>query len=319
MQNPRRKGATAIHSAYQFCFSVPDLSVAQTYYNQFGLKVDRQADRLALSTFHSPHTWGYVLDGAGARKKLEYLTLGAYSEDLSDLESQALANGAKPAKPHPKAAERDGFWIHDPDGNLLQVAIREKVTANEKAVGDPILYKKNPIGVPIAHARGETKQVRPLRMSHILLFSTNVPRSVAFYSDALGLRLSDGSADIVAFTHGAHSSDHHLLAFFKSSAPGLHHTSWTVANLDEVGLGMEQMLAAGHKEGWGVGRHVIGSNYFYYVRDPWGSFTEYSYDIDFIGVDTNWPAANYSPESSLYLWGPNVPDYFGENTEALSP
>ena len=49
---------------------------------------------------------------------------------------------------------------------------------------------------------------------------------------------------------------------------GLHHTSWCVASLDDVGLGMEQMSAAGHGEGWGVGRHVLGSNYFRYVRDP---------------------------------------------------
>jgi catechol 2,3-dioxygenase-like lactoylglutathione lyase family enzyme len=318
MENPRRAGVTAIHSAFQFCFSVPDLSVAEVYYKQFGLKVDRQGDRLALSTYHGPHTWGYVLDGRGQKKRLEYLTLGAYAEDLDDLQRQAMANGAKPADAHPSAVTSDGFWIRDPDNNLLQIAVREKVTPNEKAKGSAILYKENAINVPIAHARGETPQVRPQRLSHILLFSTDVARSVAFYSNALGLRLSDKSADIVAFTHGAHSSDHHLLAFLKSSAPGLHHTSWAVANLDEVGLGMEQMLAAGHKEGWGVGRHVIGSNYFYYVRDPWGSFTEYSYDIDFIGVETQWPAADYLPESSLYLWGPGVPEYFGENTEATS-
>ena len=27
---------------------------------------------------------------------------------------------------------------------------------------------------------------------------------------------------------------------------------------------------------------VLGSNYFHYVRDPWGSFAEYSCDIDYI-------------------------------------
>jgi catechol 2,3-dioxygenase-like lactoylglutathione lyase family enzyme len=316
MVNPKRDGVVGIHSACQFCFSVPDLSVAEKYYGEFGLKVEKQGDRIALSTFHSPHTWGYVLDGRGGKKQLEYLTLGAYPEDLEALRLQALANGATLANPHSRAISEEGFWIRDLDGNLLQVAVRDKVTPNDKPESQSILYKKNSVNVPIAFARGETPQVKPLRLSHILLFTTDVGRSVEFYSSALGLRLSDKSADIVAFTHGPHSSDHHLLAFLKSTAPGLHHTSWAVANLDEVGLGMEQMFAAGHKEGWGVGRHVIGSNYFYYVRDPWGSFTEYSYDIDFIGVDTNWPAADYSPESSLYLWGPGVPEYFGENTEA---
>ena len=110
-------------------------------------------------------------------------------------------------------------------------------------------------------------------------------RSVRFYSEALGLRLSDHSGDIIAFLHGAHASDHHLIAFAKSDGPGLHHSSWDVATFDDVGLGMQQMIDRGHSARWGVGRHVLGSNYFRYVRDPWGSFAEYSYDIDFIPAD----------------------------------
>ncbi|AJX00610.1 2,3-dihydroxybiphenyl dioxygenase domain protein [Burkholderia gladioli] len=75
------------------------------------------------------------------------------------------------------------------------------------------------------------------------------------------------------------------------------------------------MRNAGYLEGWGVGRHVLGSNYFYYVRDPWGSFAEYSFDIDYVPNDIDWPSANHAPEDSLYVWGPAVPDYFFTNFE----
>ena len=78
-----------------------------------------------------------------------------------------------------------------------------------------------------------------------------------------------------------------------------------------------QMLAEGWDRGWGVGRHVLGSNYFYYVRDPWGSYCEYSYDIDYIPAGFEWPAANHDPEDSLYLWGPNVPEDFVVNYEVV--
>ena len=44
-----------------------------------------------------------------------------------------------------------------------------------------------------------------------------------------------------------------------------------------------------------MGRHVLGSNYFYYVRDPWGSYAEYSHDIDFVPAGSIWPAAIASP------------------------
>ena len=134
----------------------------------------------------------------------------------------------------------------------------------------------------------------------------------------LGLRLSDHSGDMIAFMHGPHGSDHHLVAFAKSHAPGLHHSSWDVGSIDDVGNGGEQMRAAGHDKGWGVGRHVLGSNYFYYVRDPWGSYAEYSHDIDFVPHDLEWPAADHPPHDSLYVWGPPVPDDFITNHEPLS-
>jgi len=75
------------------------------------------------------------------------------------------------------------------------------------------------------------------------------------------------------------------------------------------------MNAAGYKHGWGTGRHVLGSNYFHYVQDPWGSFSEYSADIDYISEGKPWPSGDFPPEDSLYLWGPDVPSDFIFNTE----
>jgi len=150
------------------------------------------------------------------------------------------------------------------------------------------------------------------------MFTSDVARSLRFYTDVLGLRLSDYSGEFIAFTHGAHSSDHHLLAFAKSDGPGLHHSSWDVSTFDEVGLGMQQMIDRGYPDGWGVGRHVIGSNYFRYVMDPWGSFAEYSYDIDFIPADVDWQAADHPPDDLIYVWGPPMPDYFIVNHESAA-
>jgi hypothetical protein len=54
------------------------------------------------------------------------------------------------------------------------------------------------------------------------------------------------------------------------------------------------------------------------VRDPWGSFAEYSYDIDFIPSDMEWNAGDHPPEDSFYVWGPVCPDYFVVNHETAS-
>jgi hypothetical protein len=139
--------------------------------------------------------------------------------------------------------------------------------------------------------------------------------AVKFYDDVLGLKLSDHSGEGIAFMHGRHGSDHHLIALAKSEAGGLHHSSWDVGSIHEVGLGSEIMRDKGFMRGWGVGRHVLGSNYFYYVQDPWGSFCEYSFDIDFCPADKDWQAADHPPEDSFYVWGPTPPADFVVNYE----
>src|SRR5262249_60363551 len=116
----------------------------------------------------------------------------------------------------------------------------------------------HPEGRGAAPARSAAGRVHPRRLSHVLLFSSNVPRSVKFYSEALGLRLSDHSGELIAFMHGAHASDHHMLAFAKSEGPGYHHSSWDVASIDEVGIGTATMQVSGYARAWGPGGERIG-------------------------------------------------------------
>jgi catechol 2,3-dioxygenase len=67
-----------------------------------------------------------------------------------------------------------------------------------------------------------------------------------------------------------------------------------------------------------MGRHVLGSNYFHYVRDPWGSYCEYSHAIDFIRGDGSWKPSHVTPDNGFYLWGPLPPDDFAYNYESPS-
>ena len=211
------------------------------------------------------------------------------------LDQQGIARITAPA-----GADDGGIWIAGPDGLPLQLRAAPKSSPSAPAPQTPPQPCANAGRAP---ARSRAPRVQPLYLSHILLFSADVARATRFYVDVLGLRVSDTSGDVIAFLHSPHGSDHHLIALAKSGGLGLHHTSWCVASLDDVGLGMEQMSAAGHGEGWGVGRHVLGSNYFRYVRDPWGSYAEYSYDIDFVAPGAPWPATDHPPEDALYVWG----------------
>ncbi len=307
--NHSEHAAAAVHSIDHFALNVPDLDTAGHFFASFGLEVSQDPHGLAISAADG-HRWARIF--RGEHKALAYLCMSCFEPDFAMLKRQLEAAGAITAAP-PEQGESDGFWFRDPDGNLLQLKVGAKTTPFAKA--------PNPwINVP-SNARGSMNRslapiIKPRRLSHVLLFTPDVSGALAFYQRGLGVRLSDRSQDIIAFSHAPHGCDHHLIAFVKSSAKGWHHCSWDVEGVDEVGLGASQMSRAGYSEGWGTGRHVLGSNYFHYVRDPWGSFSEYSAHMDYVDAGVEWPAADHPAEDSLYLWGPDVPPYFIVNTEA---
>src|SRR5690606_13932018 len=123
-----------------------------------------------------------------------------FQGDLPAIEAQARAAGADFDSPSPHK-DAVGIWYHDPDGNLVQVKEGPRTMPTSKA----------PFHVPVAgadqrgaHARAECGPVRPRRLSHVLLFAPDVLRAVKFYGDAVGVRLSDKSLDVLAFTHAPH-------------------------------------------------------------------------------------------------------------------
>ncbi len=305
-----RPGIRAVHSVDRVVLTVPDQAIAENFYSDFGLDVQRTGDKLHLKTFGNPQIWAEVVQDEGV-KRLQYVRFGIYAEDEAFFR-QKIDELKLGTAPH-RLGTADGIWLNGPDGFSMQLVVAAKASPTVRSA--PTVVPPTPPGKGAAPARSKAPRVRPRHLSHVLLFSPDVLRSVAFYRDVLGLKLSDHSGDGIAFMHGAHGSDHHLVALAKSHASGLHHMSWDVGSINEIGLGAEHMKMKGHKHGWGVGRHVVGSNYFYYVRDPWGSWCEYSFDIDHIPADLDWVAADHPGEDSFYAWGPDVPADFVTNHE----
>lgn len=306
----RRLGALGVHSLDHFAFSVPDLAEAKRFYTEFGLDVREAGDALELYTFGHPHRWGIIRKGE--RKKLDYISFGVFEDDLPRFREHLDMLGHELIAP-PPGAQSEGIWIRNPDDIPLELRAAKKSTADTKSSFD--VASVGP-GESAAIPRSKAPRVYPRRLSHFLTFSTDVLRDIDFYQKALGLRLSDHSGGIVAFLHAVHGCDHHLLALAGSSAAGMHHSSWDVGSIQDVGLGAAHMASQGYDRGWGLGRHVLGGNYFHYVRDPWGSYAEYSCDIDYIPAGLDWPAGDHPPEDSLYLWGPPPPEDFIRNFEA---
>jgi catechol 2,3-dioxygenase-like lactoylglutathione lyase family enzyme len=305
----RRMDLLGVHSVDHFCVAVPDLSKAREFYSAFGLAPAVQGGELALFDAGRAHRWGRFIEGP--RKHLQYVSFGAYADDMPRFAARLEQLGIERLKA-PPGLDDASIWLRSPQGHLVEIRTADKVSPNEPSafVADP----------PASNTRGtvcrtEAPRVYPRRLSHVALYTPDVGASIDFFRDVLGLRLSDRSQNIVAFLHGVHGSDHHLIALVTSPGPGFHHCSWDVGSVQEVGLGAAHMASNGHTAGWGFGRHVLGSNYFHYVRDPWGSYCEYSAGMDYVPCGTDWQATDSPPQDSMFLWGPAPPQDFVTNFE----
>ncbi len=306
----RRTNALGVHSLDHFALVVPDLQEARQYYEAFGLDVREDGAALHLYTHGHPHRWGVLTEGS--RKALQYLSFGIFADDVQRFQAHLQECQIERLDP-PPGHESNGFWFRDPDGTLVELKVAEKSSPSAKSPATLDSVPANRRGAPM---RGQAMPVQPRRMAHVLLFAREVTRAIAFYTRVLGLRLSDEAGGVIAFLHGVHGSDHHMVAFAKSDGPGFHHCSWDVGSIGDIGVGAAQMADKGFSAGWGLGRHVLGSNYFHYVRDPWGSYCEYSCDIDYLAADRDWEGESHNVENSLYLWGPEPPLDFTFNYEA---
>jgi len=302
-----------VHSIGHFAMTVPDVDRARHFFIEFGLDVRDTVNGIDLYTFGNDHRWGAIR--RGPKKRLQYISLLAYEADMQRWRDHLDLKGIAEIKaPLESDVGSNGIWIATPDGLPVHLGPGEKNSPDHRDTVIPTRRHSIERGAPL---RGTTPPTRPTRLAHILMFTRSLHASIDFFTKALGLRLSDHSGG-VAFMHGAHGSDHHLLAFAQSDGYGLHHSAWTVASVDEIGLGSERMIQQGYARGWGLGRHVLGSNYFRYIRDPWGSYAEYSFDIDFVPASTDWEVWSPPPENSLYIWGPEVPPDFVRNYETAT-
>lgn len=303
--------APAVHSLDRFAIVVPDLDKARRFYSGFGVGIEQSGNALAVRAAESKAPCGLFFEGD--RKKLHHLSFGIYEPDATTFAARLQVKGIVRLDP-PAGFSDEGLWFRDPEGNLVELRIAEKSSPDAKT---PVVFSSSAPGSAGATRRSTAPKATPQRLSHVLLFARDVLAQARFYNETLGLRLSDHCADIIAFLHAPHGSDHHVLAFAKSGGPGFHHSSWVVSSIDEIGLGAMQMSEAGFPAGWGLGRHVIGSNYFHYVRDPWGSWSEYTCDLDYVPKGTRWQAQDYPPEDAVYVWAPAMPDDFIVNHELL--
>ena len=304
----------AVLGALSVTLEVPDVESGVKFYTDAGLvgTVDGQVARLRCEGQDRDTV---LLLGGAPRKRLHHISLRA--DDLDGIAGRVGEQRGKVVGA-PAGFEDNGLWVQDPHGMLIHLS--ERPADPELTAADP--YQINAPGRVVRTRRSAMlpgaayPPAKPLRLGHLLVFSPDVPASVRFMTEALGMGLADRAQDIIAFCCARKDSEHHVVAFAKSPDIGFHHMSLQVHDPDEVGRGGRALLAKSGRGDWGFGRHTIGSNFFHYIQDPWGSWFEYYSDMDHIDDYSLWTPTNYGMEDSLANWGPEVPSDFVHNYEA---
>ena len=288
----------ALHGLAHLTLGVPDVEAASTFYDDFGLQSTGDG-RFSSSAGGEQLT----LVHRRVRALVEY---ACAADDRDDIDRIRVA------------ATRHGIDTRDEGGDLVMaepvVGVSVRVTVRDRIVQTPVTVE--PINAPGVRARGsqrapgifERDGTTPRRLGHALYTTPDMAASQSFLNDVLGFRTSDVVPGLISFNRC--STDHHNIGLINAPVPFFHHSSWQVDDTDAIGHGAHKLLAVDPKRNaWGLGRHFLGSNYFWYFRDPAGHMAEYFADLDQID-DAEWTTGTWEPDKSLYSWGPPVPPDF---------
>ena len=289
----------ALHRLTSITMGVPNVEETAAYYDEFGLAPDGDG-------------WFATRD-AGRQLRI----VPAPTRRLIDLhvgvdDSDDLARAAGNLERMGIGVERGPGWISAVDkatGTRAYLEIAGRFEQDEvppTPYNGPGRYERSNDRAPGVQ---RTDRVMPRKLGHAVLGSTDYEATQAFFINGLGFKVSDHIKGAGTFIRC--STDHHNVLVLGAPVSFLHHTSWQVDDVDDVGRGASSMLED-HPERhiWGLGRHYGGSNFFWYLKDPAGNFSEYYSDMDCIVDDQLWTPEDLEGAQGLFSWGPPPPPSF---------
>jgi catechol 2,3-dioxygenase-like lactoylglutathione lyase family enzyme len=252
--------------------AIPDYDRQLAFYTgPWGLTtVARDAGIAFLAAEGSPERY-IVRLRQDARKRLDLVAFGAASgADVDLLAERLIAKGVRLAQePAALGTEGGGYGLRffDVDGRTVEVSADV---------------------APRGHRKIEERESIPVRLSHVVLNSTDPDATARWYAGVLGFRLSDTLAGpemgtVMNFMRC--NPRHHSVAFARGPHVSLHHISFELRGIDEFMRGAGRILRSGTRMVWGPGRHLAGRNTFAYFLDPQNNTVEYTTELQVLDED----------------------------------
>jgi catechol 2,3-dioxygenase-like lactoylglutathione lyase family enzyme len=176
---------------------------------------------------------------------------------------------------------------------------------------------------------------RPVRIGHIGLVVSDIDRAVRFYTEVVGLRLTERFTYPEEVGHGATvaagafvrcDSAHHCISIFtlrsdprtraaQGEALGLHHLAFEMATPEELLAKLRQVREHGVAI-VSARRGGPGNQPRFYIRDPDGNLVEFYWGIDQVGWEGR--ARKYRPIEEIDLPAFDFAGFVREREEAAA-
>jgi catechol 2,3-dioxygenase-like lactoylglutathione lyase family enzyme len=215
---------------------------------------------------------------------------------------------------------KDRDLVHQPDGSFwcqddlgfeiaFRATTRREVKLSAELINSPGATPLRPVN---ALGTDSDTDARPRSLSHVVIFVPDYEKLEKFYAERLGFTTTDRFTNVGPFMRAASNSDHHSL-FMLQTPPhmqGLEHLAFHVQGPNEVMVAGSRFKAKGYETFWGPGRHIFGSNWFWYFNSPFGCHFEYDADMDL--HDDDWVAreTEVNAEKSQTFLFENVDKWF---------
>jgi catechol 2,3-dioxygenase-like lactoylglutathione lyase family enzyme len=142
---------------------------------------------------------------------------------------------------------------------------------------------------------------RPRKITHVVLNAAQLEKSLKFYEDVLGFKVSDWSENQMVFIRC--NADHHSISFNRADFAALNHIAYEMPSIDAEMRGIGRLKAADCPVRWGVGRHGPGNNVFAYFVDPNGFVIEYTTEVQVVDDATHEPRVWKRVPHLMDRWG----------------
>lgn len=154
--------------------------------------------------------------------------------------------------------------------------------------------------------------LRPRRMGHVNLKTPRPAETASFFTEVLGLRLSEYMGEALYWMRT--DTEHHNVALRPGSHGTVHHIGLEVAGWHVYQPIFDHLGSRGFKVEYGPGRHRPGRSLFAYVCDP-SSELRIELFADMVHIpDRTAPPIGWEPgdrmSKTLNTWGPLPPESF---------